>query len=463
MKRFWLDIIIRIAATFALCLTLPLYISAQSRSAAGKASASGSHKLLALKAAGTKRYTDREILAASHLGLGQNAAEGDFQEAAQRLLNSGVFTEAAYSFSYTDTGAKLEFQLTDIDKAKLVPAHFENFVWFTESDLHATLTERVPLFRDALPAKGHLSDEITQALQAILVERHLPGRVESIRQAKPDGGDITGFVYRVEDISVQIRDVQFPGASPEQAAFLASAARKLMNAPYSRSAIGAVAQYDFLPLFLQRGYLKAAFASAEAHVVAPTSVQSAEDAQAQKMPEEATSHEIDVDAIIPVTPGKQYLVSEVSWKGNSAVTTLEAAPLFHLPAGQPADAVRLAQDVNVLLKLYRSRGYMTAKVDPAPQMNDEKSTVRYQINVAERDLYTMGELEILGADTASKERMIEAWKLREGQPYNADYTRQFLSNAHRFLPPALHYSVKIAEQLNAKDKTVNVTIHFITQ
>jgi outer membrane translocation and assembly module TamA len=96
-------------------------------------------------------------------------------------------------------------------------------------------------------------------------------------------------------------------------------------------------------------------------------------------------------------------------------------------------------------------------------MDDEKNTVRYQINVAEGDLYKMGELDILGADTASKDRLHEAWKLGEGQPYNADYTRQFLDGTHRFLPPGLHYSVKLSEQLNAKDKTVDVTLHFITQ
>ena len=462
MKRFALAIR-RTTATLALCLALPLYASAQSRSAPGKASGSGSHKLLVVKAAGTKRYTDPEILAASRLEVGQDAAEGNFQEAAQRLVNSGVFTEVAYSFSYTDTGVKLEFQLTDIDKAKLVPAHFENFIWFTESDLRSALAHRVPLFKDALPAGGRLSGEVAQALQAMLAERHLPGRVDFLRQAKRDGGDVTGFVFRVEDLSVRIRNVDFPGASPEQAAFLALAARKLVKAPYSRSAIAAVAQYDFLPLFLQRGYLKAAFGPAEAHVVAPPSGQPAGNMQSPNPPEEAPTAEIEVDAIVPATPGKQYLVSEVSWKGNSAVTMLESAPFFHLSTGQPADAVRLEQDIGALLKLYRSRGYMTAQIKPEPQMDDEKNTVRYQINVAEGDLYKMGELDILGADTASKDRLHEAWKLGEGQPYNADYTRQFLDGTHRFLPPGLHYSVKLSEQLNAKDKTVDVTLHFITQ
>ena len=63
-------------------------------------------KLLALKVAGTTRYTDKEILAASGLQLGQNAAEGDFKEAAQRLGESGLFSSVVYSFTSSDTGVE---------------------------------------------------------------------------------------------------------------------------------------------------------------------------------------------------------------------------------------------------------------------------------------------------------------------------------------------------------------------
>jgi len=44
-----------------------------------------------LKATGTARYTDQEILAASGLHIGQPAADGDFKEAIQLLGNSGLF------------------------------------------------------------------------------------------------------------------------------------------------------------------------------------------------------------------------------------------------------------------------------------------------------------------------------------------------------------------------------------
>jgi outer membrane protein insertion porin family len=433
-------------ATAILCLALPPFSAAQSRPApAAKTSSAAGHKLISVKASGTTRYTDKEILAASGLELGQNAAEGDFQEAAQRLGNSGLFKEVRYSFSYSDAGMKVEFQLIDIDPSKLVPAHFDNFVWFTEPELRTVLAQRVPLFKDALPVGDQLTSRVTRALQALLDERHLPGRVDYLHE-----GNTPGIVFRVLDLSIRIRNVEFPGASAEQSAFLAIGARKLAGGGYSRSILATAAHYDLLPLFLQNGYLKAEFGPAEAHVVAASSGPD----------EDKPKDEIEVDAIVPVTPGRQYSVSGVSWKGNSAVTTLEAASFFHLPEGQPADAVRLLHDVEALTRLYRSRGYMAVQIKPDAQMDDEESSVRYVINFAEGDLYKMGELEFLGVDSASKDRLRAAWTLREGQPYNADYTKKFLDDAPRLLPKGLQYSVKLDVELDAKDKTVDVTIQF---
>ena len=440
-------------AAAILCLVVPSFAAAQSRSAAPKTNSAAAHKLLAVKASGTERYSDKEILAASGLELGQNAAEGDFQEAAQRLGNSGLFKEVLYSFSYSDAGVKVEFHLTDIDQSKLVPAAFDNFVWFTDSELRAALAQRVPLFKDALPVGGQLTGRVTKALQALLDERHLPGRVDYLHEAKPDEADVPGIVFRVQDLSIRIRNVEFPGASAEQSAFLAIGARKLAGADYSRSMLGAAAHSDLLPPLLEHGYLKTEFRPADAHVVAPSGTQG----------EDKPKDEIEVDVSVPVTPGKQYLVSEVSWKGNAALTTEEAAPFIHLTAGQPADAVRMLRDVEALTKLYRSRGYMAVQIKPDAQIDDEKSTVHYVINIAEGDLYKMGELEFVGVDTASKDRLRAAWTLLEGQPYNADYTRKFLDDVPRLLPKGLQYSVKLNEELDAKDKTVDVTVQFKVQ
>jgi outer membrane protein assembly factor BamA len=435
---------------FLACLLLSWFAPAQRRSPPPKTSASGSYKLLEVRATGSVRYNDQQILRASGLRLGQTAAEGDFREAAQHLLNSGMFTDVAYTFSYSDAGIRVEFQLTDGDKAKLVPAHFENFVGFTDSELHASLEEHVPLFTGLLPITGQLTDQVTHALQALLDERHLPGQVDHAREGEHDDSPPTGITFRVLGLSIRIHTLEFPGATRDQAAFLEHATRRLLGSEYSDSLTKTAIHDDLLPLYLERGYLKASFGSPETRVVsspaAPTTGHS--------------SDEIQVDAILPVTPGKQYAFTGADWKGNSAITTKEASSLFHLVIGQPADATGLEHDLQTLTSLYRSRGYMTVKIKAVPWIDEAAAAVHYDINIVEGDLYTMGELEFLGADTASKDRLTEAWKLREGQPYNPDYTRKFLDDAPHFLPKGLQYSIKLSEELDAKARTVDVTIHF---
>src|SRR6202158_1506378 len=111
--------------------------SAEKQPTRGKASVVDANKLTALKVTGTARYTDKEILAASGLQIGQNAADADFKEAAQRLGDSGLFNDVVYSYSSSGAGVRLEMQLADAEQSKLVPAHFENFVGFTDDELPA--------------------------------------------------------------------------------------------------------------------------------------------------------------------------------------------------------------------------------------------------------------------------------------------------------------------------------------
>jgi len=445
------------------CLFLSSFSHAQKRAAKAQAPSETPNKLLSLKVIGSTRYSEKEILGASGLKLGQEAAQGEFQEAAQRLGKSGLFSSVVFSFSYNDTGVKVEFQLVDNQNIKFLPARFENFVWFNDAELHSFLEERVPLFKDSmLPSSGALADRVNENLQSLVSGRGLPGRVDYLRESNLDGSELTAIVFRIEEVSIHIRNVEFPGGSPEQVEFLEKGAHQLIDAEYFRSKLAAVAQFDLLPLLQRRGYLKAAFGPSDAKVVGGPGATPAE-LKGSEQAESAAINDIEVDAILPVTPGKIYSVSGVSWKGNSAITSDEVSHIFHLVTDRPADAVRVTTDAENLTRLYHSRGYMTAEVKPDAQLDDAKNTVHYDINITEGDLYKMGELEIVGVDTPSKDRLHDAWKLREGQPYNADYTRQFLDDAPHLLPRGLQYSVNVHEELNRKDKVVDVTIQYKVQ
>jgi outer membrane protein assembly factor BamA len=446
-------------APFSLCFFLLLWPAlAQKQPTRSKSSPGNASQLIALKVTGTTRYSDKEILAASGLQIGQNAADGDFKEAVQRLGNSGLFGDAVYTYSSSSTGTRLELQLVDVDSSKLVPAHFENFVWFTDDRLHVELQRRVPLFKGLLPITGNLPERVSEALQALLTENRLPGRVNFLRSTEEAGKPLDAIDYRVEELSIRIRNVEFPGASPEHAALLANAARRVGGAEYGRSSLAAVARLDLLPVYLQRGYLKAGFGPSDARAVPQaSSPQASSPSDAQGLAE------IEVDAILPVTPGKMYSISSVEWRGASAIPTAEVALLLHLPAGQPADAVRLVRDLENVRKLYRSRGYMAVQIKPEVQFDDEKSTVHYQVEVVEGDLYRMGELEILGLDTQAKARMVAAWTLGAGQPYNADYAMKFLDETRQLLPRGVTWETNIHVTPDANDKTVDVEIRFKQQ
>jgi outer membrane protein assembly factor BamA len=444
----------RVAGFIFFLFLLGSAAAAQKQPARARVSAVAANRLTALKVTGTARYTDKEILAASGLQIGQNAADGDFREAAQRLGDSGLFSDVVYSYSSSGAGVRLEMQLADAEQSKLVPAHFENFVGITDDELRTALRSRVPLFQQLLPISGNLPDQISEALQAILTEKQFPGRVNYLRESQDEsGGPLSAIAYRVEEVSIRIRGIEFPGATPEQTALLASAARRLTGAEYGRAALAAVAKFDLLPVYLQRGYLKATFRPSDARVVPQPSP--ATDAQGPA--------ELQVDVILPVQTGKMYSTSSVDWKGNSAIKIGELAPLLHLSTGQPADAVRLLRDIENVGKLYRRRGYMTVQIKSDTQFDEEKNTVHYDLNIFEGDLYKMGELEILGLDTQATARMQGAWTLREGQPYNADYPEQFRDDTAQILPRGVRWVISIHETLEAKDKTVDVEVRFKQQ
>ena len=106
-------------------------------------------QLIAIKVTGSKRYPEEAIAAATGLQMGTAVNDDDFKKAARRLGDTGVFTDIAYTFSYSSAGTKLELHVTDA--AKFVPARFEDFVWFSDAELFQRIKQHAPLFDGQLP------------------------------------------------------------------------------------------------------------------------------------------------------------------------------------------------------------------------------------------------------------------------------------------------------------------------
>ena len=436
--------------TSLLSSAVGLAVGAQTQSTTTRPMPATAYKLISVKVTGTKRFTSDEVAAASGLPVGTIAHEDDFRKAARQLGESGAFSNIAFTFSYSATGTKLEFQVTDADL--FVPARFTDFVWFTDEELRRKLHERIPLFNGSVPATGRLPDEVSDVLQALLVENSIPGHVEFLRKTdkREKSEQLQAIEYNVAGVSIRIRQLEFPGAGAGEVASLQTAGEKLTDREYSREFMNSFIDRALLPTYHGRGYLKAACAPPQPKVIKPSDPDSNRDRPQTTF----------VDVAFPVTPGMQYKLSDMGWSGNKEFSTEALQPLIHVRTGQPANTVQLEDDLKSVQQLYGSHGYILASVKVNAQFDDLAGTVSFQLAVDEGSLYRMGELEFRGIDNNLTARLRAAWKIRPGDVYDATYLKQFLPQARKLLPANLDWEVEPHVTAITRDKTVDVDLQY---
>jgi outer membrane protein assembly factor BamA len=423
-----------------------LWSAAQSTQKSISQMPASARNLIEIKVTGSKRFPEAAIAASTGLQLGTPVDEDDFKKAALRLGNTGAFTDIGYSFNYTSAGTKLELKVTDVEK--FVPARFEDFVWFTDEELRRRIKEHVPLFDGQLPISGRMPDEVSDVLQAMLVERSIPGHVEYVREGKPDG-PLEWITYRVTEVLIRVRKIEFTGAGEAELPALQDAASRLPNREYSRSRLNQLVQKELLPVYHARGYLKAAFGEPQTAAVQQPSAE---------VLEEGPRNQSVVDVRFAVTPGLQYKLKSLDWTGNKEFPADTLEKMVHTPVGQPANTVRLGEDLKEVQKLYGTRGFITASVKANAEFDDANGTVALHLAMTEGPVYHMGELEFRGLDNSLTAKLRNAWKIRQGDVYDATYLDQYLPEARKLLPPTLDWEVSPHVTANLRDKSVDVDL-----
>jgi outer membrane protein insertion porin family len=403
--------------------------------------------LIEVKVKGTTRYTAEDVLAASALRIGVAASEDDFRKAAKELTDSGAFRDVAYSYSYSSAGTKLDLQLTD--SQPFLPVRFDDFVWFTDDQLRQKAHERVPLFKGELPISGRLPEQVSDVLQALLVESNVPGHVDYLRNSGSNG-KIESINYSVSDLLIRVRKIQFTGAGPSELPLLEAAARRLPDPEYSRNRINLFAEHQLLPVYHARGYLKASFSQPQPKVVR----------QGGGDPGDDSRNLTVVDVTLGVDPGPQYKLVRIEWSGNQEFATEKLQGFIHAHPGSPANAVQLAADLEEVRNLYGSHGYLNATINIEPQLDDAAATAIYHLAVREGYVYHMGELEFRGIDNILAAKLRTLWKLRPGEVYDSNYLRQFLTEGNKLLPTNFDWGIETHVTPNSHDQTVDVEIHY---
>jgi len=443
-----------IKATSRLLVLLSLPLLGSSLPSAGQGASAqkplaqmppSARQLVGVKVTGSKRYPEEAIAAATGLQMGAAVNDDDFKKAARRLGDTGVFTDIAYTFSYSSAGTKLELHVTDA--AKFLPARFEDFVWFSDAELRTRIKQYAPLFDGQLPLFGRLADEVSDVLQAMLVENSIPGHVE-YRRAGKENGPVESINYRVTDVLIRVRNIEFTGAEAGELPALEAAAGRLPDHEYSRTGLNQLVQRQLLPVYYGRGYLKAEFGEPQPKVVKQPAAEN----------EDGPRNQTVVDVTFAVSPGRQYKVKTLAWSGNREFPTETLQKMVRAEPGEPANMVRLGDNLKDIQKLYGSRGYVTAAIKPETEFDDAANTVVIRLDVKEGYVFHMGELEFRGLDNSLTAKLRGAWKIRPGEVFDSTYLGEYLPAAQKLLPAALDWEVAPHVTANARDKTVDVDL-----
>lgn len=391
---------------------------------------------------GLERYTQEQVVTASGLQLGQPIDIPAADEAANRLLSSGLFKKLSYRFRSAGDQATVTFEVEEVKES--VPVVFENFIWFSEQELLEAIRREVPSFDGTAPPTGEMPDNIQKALQALLNERKIQGHVEYL-SSPGASGKIAKYIFGIKGIRIPICSLVFPGAKDVKESELLQTSRPLLEQDYSREDVLTFARTNLLPIYRERGHLRASFL---APVAKPSS-----DANCQN----------GVNVSVQVDEGSIYTWDKAEWTGNSILTAQELSAALGMKPGERADGLKIDKGVTSVLEAYGKRGYIETRIASAtPQFDDANRRVSYSYNVTEGPQYRMGVVEIKGLTEALTERIKQSWKLQTGSAFDNSYDESFVKKAMAELAAAgfVAQESRIAYQVNRDNRTVNVVINF---
>ena len=164
--------------------------------------------------------------------------------------------------------------------------------------------------------------------------------------------------------------------------------------------------------------------------------------------------------VIQVSPGKQYRLIRISWRGVTVFSESELANLIPVRPGQLFNRTQIAEGLNAARKLYDSRGYLNYTCVPTPEVDDEAATVAFEMDVDEGGRFHFGELDVVGMEEAHSKILLSAWEGLRGRPYNGEDADKFFNRFFRSPLPDIKPENYTIRHFDEKNRSVNYSLRF---
>ena len=354
---------------------------------------------------GLTRTTQEQARTASGLQLGQPADVDAVEQAANRLVETGLFKKLSYSYRSAKGQATVVFTVEEMTAR--APVVFDNFVWFSDREIDEYLRRTVTGYDGTAPEAGGGAAVIARALEGLLQARGVEGSVEHMPSADPSGRN-PEHVFTVKGPRMmRVCALHFPGASAVREEVLVQTSGGIFNNEYSRQFIRGFVESNLTPLYRERGRLRAAFHTPQARP-------------------ETTDECSGVVATVAVDEGAAYVWERAEWSGNAALAAEELDKALGMKAKELANGAKIDKGLEAVRKAYGRKGYLTPSLAAAPAFDDAARSVTYRVAVNEGPQYQMGDLVIEGLSEKDTNNLKTRWTLMPREVYDEGYLKTFM-------------------------------------
>lgn len=383
---------------------------------------------------GYSAASQADLLAASGLKLGTPIGQPEMQAAAQKLSDTGLFSDIRFSFD----AAELHYALKLAGGSE--PAVYQNFPWWPSKALTAAVAAKVPLFHgDVVPGSG-LQEQVSAALTALLQEKGVTATVSAMPRIN-ESGHASGVIFRIDTPSVEIGEVRFQGGSADLTASLAAIQKAATGQNFgegTQSTLDAAVK----AIYHRQGYLEVALS------------------KLTYGEPQLSNGKVAVPVSATIQEGPQYHLSSLKLSGDVWMTPEEFAKDARMHAGDIANEDLLRQTLAQAASPYRAKGYIRAQITADPAFDRTRHTVEYSITVTPGPVFHMGKVMLLNLDADKQALVMKYWALHQGDVYDATYPPTFLNRNRNNLHELDAWSADYKQYENEETNIVDLVITF---
>jgi len=396
---------------------------------------------------GAKHLTEAQIVPLTGLAPGSQVGRKEMQDAADALVRTGLFAKVNFKYDTHNDNLVVTYH---IEENPRLPVSYDNFPWYSDSELDEAVRKELPFYDGHLPEAGQVVERAASVLKAFISGRapHIEITHQVVLSPLTDGSEQQ---FTVEGPVPKIAKLEFSDPKLTEDLRVQAHIAEIVGHPYSRMTINVFLAEQIRPIYQQQGFLQAK--------IGPAEVRLSGDPNQQKLAEQ-------IPVYVPCVPGTIYRWKGVEWKGNAAISSITLANSMGLKAGDVADGQAIEGAWERVREEYGQRGFLEAKVAPIASYDDAGHTISYEVSIAEGRVYRYGSMTISGMSLAGERMIQEAWSIKPGGLFDKKVFEDFLFRleSHRetvFKDLPVHYdTVGHFLQTDEEKGTVEVLLDF---